>query len=253
MVRLYTGSQSAVERAAAERIAASLHSARRRSRRVSLALPGGRSIAGVLRLLVWLNVPWPDTVVLPADERCLPDDHGERNWKIIRRELLQPLMRSGAIQPHNGHPFHYRPELADWGVGEFSRSLDLPSTPEGTTHIDVAVLGAGEDGHVASLFPGSPVLTSASRGFVQISDSPKPPPRRISLSPAMIRACGSVILLFLGESKRTAARAFADNSVTAETCPAVLVRAAARAWVFADRGACPGDGNWSNATVVDRR
>ena len=239
MTPLQTGRQLELEHAAAETIAASLRRAQQQRQRVSLALPGGRSVGGVLRCLLEQDIAWQHVVVLPADERCLPQGHSERNWQIVQSELLQQLIDRGALPAQNCHPFIYLPHLPDWGLADFGRSLDLPRTRDDTALIDVVVLGAGEDGHIASLFPGSPLLHSTDGDFLQVADSPKPPPRRITLSPAMIRSCGAAVVLFFGETKRGAARAFADHSVPVHACPAKLVHAVEHAWAFADRRASP--------------
>lgn len=234
---LNCGTREEVERMAAEAIAAALRRRATGHDRVFLALPGGRSIAGVLRQLQNLDVPWRALTVLPADERCLPEGDRERNWEIIRAELLDPLIARGAMHEANGVPFRYRGLAPDWGIGDFAAALDLPLTADGVPRIDVVVLGAGEDGHVASLFPQSLQLDGSDVGFLQVHDSPKPPPRRVTLSPAMIAAAATCVLLFLGNAKHQALHAFIDPSTPIADCPARLATHAQRCLVFADTDA----------------
>ncbi len=222
---------------AAETIAAALRRRAANHDRVYLALPGGRSIAGVLRQLQDQDVPWSAVTVFPADERCLPEGDPERNWEVIRAELLRPLIVRGALRQQNGVPFRYREQAPDWGIGEFAAALDLPQGGTGVPRVDVVVLGAGEDGHVASLFPRSPQLHSSHAGFLQVHQSPKPPPRRITVSPAMIDTAAVSVLLFVGAAKRPALRAFGDPTVADDDCPARLATLAAEYTVFADHDA----------------
>ncbi|TVR04878.1 MAG: 6-phosphogluconolactonase [Spirochaetaceae bacterium] len=226
-------SRGEAERRAAEEIAASLTAAIAERGRASLALPGGRSIAGVLTHLRSLPVRWEVVTVIPADERVLPLDDPDRNWTVIERELTGPLRNRGAMSTARAIAFPYKPDGTDWGLAGFEREIDLPRNTEGVLAIDVIALGAGEDGHVASLFPGSDLLASEHAGYLRVDDSPKPPPRRITVSPRMIRASGLAVVLFLGESKAEALRAFTSGETGVFECPARLALEARRCEVCA--------------------
>jgi 6-phosphogluconolactonase len=107
----------------------------------------------------------------------------------------------------------------------------------------VAMFGAGEDGHIASLFPGRSELLSAGTAFLSVRDAPKPPSDRVSMSPALIRTISSICLLFFGESKRDALRNFQDEEAPPASCPAKLARAAGNLLVAADLAAGSGAGD----------
>jgi 6-phosphogluconolactonase len=101
---------------------------------------------------------------------------------------------------------------------------------EGTGGFDLVMLGMGPDGHVASLFPGHPALDVTDAITVAVTDSPKPPPERVSLTfEALLRRTGAVWLLVSGEEKAEAvARALAPEGSVAETpARAILERAGA--------------------------
>lgn len=93
----------------------------------------------------------------------------------------------------------------------------------GGDYLDVVILGVGEDGHVASIFPGDEGPVVARDHYLSIDDSPKPPPRRITLGKRALLDSGHVYLLFIGAAKRAALERFLDPSVSSLDCPARLV------------------------------
>ncbi len=113
----------------------------------------------------------------------------------------------------------------------------LPSDPSGTPVFDLAVLGIGPDGHVASLFPRSSAVRQESPPTcIAVTDSPKPPPERLTLSLPVLRAARGCMLLATGESKAEAlAGMLADPT---DHVPASLLRRG-RLIVIADDEAMP--------------
>lgn len=98
---------------------------------------------------------------------------------------------------------------------------------------DIIVASMGEDGHIASLFPGRATLGMPQKGYAAEPDSPKPPKERITLLSQSIRDSGGMLLFVQGEGKRDAYRHFLDG--TDETaCPGILVRAVREGFVFTD-------------------
>jgi 6-phosphogluconolactonase len=94
---------------------------------------------------------------------------------------------------------------------------------EKVPHIDIALFGVGLDGHIASLFPHHPLLDSSEYGYLEISDSPKPPAHRITISPAMIRDIDCAFIAFM-KGKEEAFAKFQDDGVSVSECPAKMVR-----------------------------
>ncbi|NBF41646.1 MAG: 6-phosphogluconolactonase [Spirochaetes bacterium] len=204
-----------------------------RAGRATMGVPGGRSVAGVLETLAGSDAPFDAVDLFFVDERCVPLESEESNFRVVRDALLDPPAGRKAAPPSDRiHPFICAEDEADLGVGAYEEEFRRAAT-----HLDIALLGVGEDGHIASLFPGSPVLTESSRLFVPIDEAPKPPPRRMSASPALLTAPETmVVLLFFGEGKRNALKAFVSKEGSPTECPARLVKDMPDLWVFTDIG-----------------
>lgn len=139
-----------------------------------------------------------------ADERCVPPDDPESNFKLADDLLFDPLKISeGQIHRLRGE---LPPETA---VAQANAEATLMATVEaGQMVFDLIFLGMGEDGHVASLFQNArfePEKSANCNGpFIFVPDSPKPPPRRISLNYQAIIAAKQVWVLASGKGKEDA-------------------------------------------------
>ena len=167
-------------------------------------------------------VDWSGVHVWWGDERFVPADSPDRNELQAREALLDAL----PIPADNVHPIPAeRPVLDEHtAAAVYAAELARHSTaavPEATgqappavPEFDVLLLGVGPDGHVASLFPGHATLRDESRTVVGEPDSPKPPPRRVSLTFPAIRTAREVWLVVAGEDKADAvARALSGAPV----------------------------------------
>lgn len=200
---------------------------------IVLALPGGRSISAFLTQLRTLFPSLDEDVrsrvhVVLLDERCVGETSSERNWSSIEESFTKPLIAAGILESEQCHPFYYDERSPESSVREYSSML---TTLGGKIHI--AVASAGEDGHIASLFPNHPSVESERTGYILVSNSPKPPPLRISASAALLSECDSVVLLFMGEGKKDALTGFMKGAVPIE-CPASLAREAKGCIVITD-------------------
>lgn len=216
------------EHRAAELIADTLPPAVDRRGRAVLAVPGGRSVGGVLRALTASDAPFEALHVFFVDERCVPLDSAESNYGVVRASLLDSLIARNAAVPAV-HPFHCRESEPDLGAAAYESAFRQTAQ-----HPDVALFGVGEDGHIASLFPESPLLTERRRCFAAVYDAPKPPRRRITATPALFGPEMRVILLFFGENKRDALSAFLADHGSPAACPARVVKPASDLWVVTD-------------------
>jgi 6-phosphogluconolactonase len=160
----------------------------------SAALPGGRSVLPVLEGIHRL----PDEILgkyrfYLVDERWERDHNGE----MLEEELFYGLLEEGRISRDNlRFPDVSRPvERVAREYGE-----DLPD-------FSVVFLGVGEDGHVASLFPGHPLLHAEGK-TAYLTDSPKPPPTRLTLTFGALSRAARQVLIFWGEGKSEAYRRF---------------------------------------------
>ena len=174
-----------VAAAAAEAIAQALQEGSR-----TLVLAGGTTPARCYELLANLEVDWGRVTVLFGDERCVPPDHPDSNYRMARETLLD------RVAPATVHrmPAELGP---DQGAAEYE------STIKALVPLDLVILGIGEDGHTASLFPGHPILKA--KGLVAgVRNSPKPPPERVTLTLPAIQGARRVIILATGAGKAKA-------------------------------------------------
>ena len=170
---------------AAAEIAAALREGSR-----TLVLAGGNTPKRCYELLARLDVQWGRVTVLFGDERCVPPDHADSNYRLAREALLDQ------VAPATVH--RMAGELGpDEAAAEYSRVV------AGLAPLDVVILGIGEDGHTASLFPGHPEL-NAKGWAVGVRNSPKPPPERVTLTLPALRGARHVIILATGAGKAQA-------------------------------------------------
>ncbi|MFI5492155.1 6-phosphogluconolactonase [Actinoplanes sp. NPDC051859] len=170
--------------------------------RADVVLTGGRVAAKVLRAVKELPaaqaIDWSRIDLWWGDERFLPAGHPDRNETQAREALLDSLplvpKRVHAMPASDGDDGDDAAAAADRYAAELAA--------EGAG-FDVLMLGVGEDGHVASLFPGHPQAT-AEGSAIAVQDSPKPPPTRISLTMSMIRSAAEVWLVAAGSDKAAA-------------------------------------------------
>jgi 6-phosphogluconolactonase len=130
-----------------------------------------------------------------ADERCVPPDHPESNYQLMHRRLLQPL-EIPARQVHRIKGELGPTTAARQASQEFARVV--PSV------LDLVVLGMGEDGHIASIFPDAVIDESLDETYRPVFSAPKPPPERVTLTLHAIAAARSVWALASGPGKAEA-------------------------------------------------
>jgi 6-phosphogluconolactonase len=157
-----------------------------------------------------------------ADERCVPPDDPESNFKLANELLFQPLkVPENQIHRIRGED---SPATAVQGAGSELRQIALPGEKSQPV-LDLIFLGMGEDGHVASLFPNAPAEVMNDPGpFLFVKDSPKPPPRRVSLNYATIAAAREVWVLVSGAGKEKALRESMDFSGKTPLARVVQIR-----------------------------
>jgi 6-phosphogluconolactonase len=139
-----------------------------------------------------------------ADERCVPPTDPESNFKLANELLFTPLkIPASQIHRIRGEDSpQVATKLAEEELGRIA-----PAAKNRKPALDLIFLGMGEDGHVASLFPSAtPEILDCTSPFLAIENSPKPPPRRISLSYAAIAAAKQVWVLAFGAGKEVALR-----------------------------------------------
>lgn len=136
-----------------------------------------------------------------ADERCVPPTDPESNFITAKQSLFDPLqIRAEQIHRIHGEAEdHYAAQEAE---AELCRIAPLNN--DGQPILDLVILGMGEDGHTASLFPGEPDSLIHSNAVYRAVTSVKPPPRRITLGYAPLRAARQLVVLASGKGKEAA-------------------------------------------------
>lgn len=203
----------ALAAAAAARLITAIVDAQAARGSASVVLTGGRTGIAVLEHVrdspAREAVDWSAVDVFWGDERFLPHGDPERNETQARAALLDHV----ALDPERVHPMgaadgkfgadadtaaaHYAELLAasaSLGGGADGPEFDVPE-------FDVLLLGVGEEGHTASLFPDTPYVREQERAVVGVHDCPKPPSTRISLTLPAIRAAAQVWLMTTGSAK----------------------------------------------------
>ena len=178
-----------------------------------LAVPGGRTPGRIFEILA-ANFPayLGDLEILFADERDVPLDDPESNFRLVKEKLLGPL---GERAPR-AHPMRVENGDLARAAREYESLVETP--------LSVVLLGVGEDGHIASLFPRSPLLDEYERRVMPVFDSPKPPARRLTLTPRVLREAGVVLVVATGAGKREAVARALQPEGDLHDCPARLVR-----------------------------
>jgi len=231
--------EATVARRAADHVVRALAAAREQRGVAHLALSGGTTPGLTYELLGAEPAALAGVHVWFADERCVPPDDAESNFLLAERTLIAPAgipaervhRMLGELGPERGAAA-YAGELAAAVPGK-----DGADGTGGVPVLDVVVLGIGPDGHVASLFPGAATLDAGEDAVaLGVTDSPKPPPERITLSLAVLRAARGCVLLATGPSKSDAVNAMLGEPT--RHVPASLLRRE-RLTVILDDAAAP--------------
>jgi len=223
------GDAPALADAAAEAVVVALVASLATLGRASLGLSGGRTPVATYRKLaseqLRSRVDWSHARIFFADERAVPPGDATSNFRLARETLIDPL----GIPPRNVHRMKGEYPDLEAAVEEYEAHLSEP--------IDALVLGVGEDGHVASLFPGSPLVGERARRVAYVLDSPKPPARRLTLTARALAEARKVLVLATGTEKAEAVARALEGDVEARELPARLVRG--RDW-YLDQAAAAG-------------
>lgn len=199
-------------------------------RRFSLAIPGGTVAQAFLPVIAAAPIDWRRVDLFWCDERCVPPEDPASNYA-----LAQSLWLGAA--PTDAPRLHRLPaEKPDSVRAAASASLELERVTGTPPELDLVLLGVGEDGHVASLFPGHRAMEEDERWVVAVSDAPKPPPSRLTMTMPTLTRARSVCVAAFGVGKSEAMRSALENGRS--TLPvARVIREARDAWVLLDPAA----------------
>ena len=197
-----------------------------------IALPGGSVASAFFPTLATLAVDWTRIEVFWIDERAVPPDHPDSNAGLASRLLLNPA-RVPAARIHRMHG-----ELPDLDQAARRAIDDLKSIAGDPPHLDLAIVGVGDDGHVASIFGSGDAASGGGSEppVIAVYDSPKPPARRLTLTLPVLAGAGLVIAAAFGASKAEVVKGALEQSDSV-TPVARLLRSARASLVLLDRAA----------------
>lgn len=221
-------------RAAAETVIETLRAALEERGRGSLVLTGGSTPRTLYELIArdyGHALDWGKVDIFFSDERHVPPDDDDSNYRMARETLLDGIGFADA----NVHPFPTQstPEADARAYHETLRDYfgDAPA-------FDIVLLGMGEDGHVASLFPDRPALSETERWVVATEAPPSSPVLdRLTLTYPILNAARTVLFLVTGERKHDALRAVLEDPE--QSPPAERVDARERLLWYVDEAAAP--------------
>ncbi len=163
---------------------------------VSIALSGGSTPKRMHQILATLpGINWSNVLVFWGDERTVPPDHADSNYRMALETLLEPA----GVPAENIHRMEGEldPEVA---ASRYERALKHLPSSNGIPVLDIVLLGMGADGHTASLFPGTSALTETDRLAVA-NEVPQMNTTRLTLTYPVLNNAGAVIFLVAGEDK----------------------------------------------------
>jgi 6-phosphogluconolactonase len=186
---------AAVARRAAEHLGRAVATALRERGVAHVALAGGTTPAATYELITPQELAGAELWF--GDERCVTPEDPEANSRMVRETLRTELAVLHRIRGELGAE-----------AAAIAYEVELRSTvaleEAGVPVLDLVLLGIGEDGHTASLFPDNPALAVGNRAVVPVHDAPKPPPDRVSLSLPVLRGARACVLLATGAGKAAA-------------------------------------------------
>ena len=173
-----------------------------------IVLTGGGTGTALLTRLGSYPVDWARVHLFWGDDRYVPHDDDERNEKQAREALLDHIdIPAGNVHAMAASDSAFGDDIAAAAQAYADELAGVAESGEPTPVFDVHLLGMGGEGHVNSLFPHTAAVRETERMVVGVVDSPKPPPRRITLTLPAVRRSRQVWLVVSGEAKAEAVAA----------------------------------------------
>ncbi len=221
--------------AAGDRLIDAITDAIDRRGNAQIVLTGGGTGIGVLKRAGERggNVDWSKVHVYWGDERFVPTNDDERNDKQAREALLDHIdIPTANVHPMSASGGQFGDDL-DAAARDYEQVLaDNAEQGEPTPSFDVHLLGMGPEGHVNSLFPDTPAVRETERLVVGVPDSPKPPPRRITLTLPAVQRSREVWLVVSGAGKADAVAAAIGGAKAVDVPAAGAVGRDATVWLL---------------------
>lgn len=212
----YTDAE-ALARAAAQQVVLLAQQAISTRGHFSIVLSGGSTPRMLYEALARLpfrdQIDWQNTHVFWGDERCVPPDHADSNYHMAHKALLTHVpVDTKQIHRLRGED---APDLAASTYETALKRFFAPQSPQ----FDLILLGLGDDGHTASLFPGTTALHEETR-WVAANYVPKLAAWRLTLTPHVINQAAAIVFLVVGEGKADILREVVHGPYQPELYPA---------------------------------
>ena len=189
--------------------------------RFTLALSGGNTPKKTYALLATepysSQIDWTRTEIFWSDERCVPPDDSESNYRMAYEVLLSKV-------PIPAQQIHRVPaDEPDRDAASLAYAEDIRRTlaASGVPSFDLIQLGMGPEGHTASLFPHQPSLHEELRLIMPVT-VPKPPPPRLTFTPPLLKAASHTLFLVTGADKADAIQAVIEGDDQPDEYPAQI-------------------------------
>ncbi|KMT15929.1 hypothetical protein BVRB_3g051150 isoform B [Beta vulgaris subsp. vulgaris] len=195
----------------------------------TVVVSGGSLIKSLRKLL---DKPYVDSIdwskwhVFWVDERVVPKDHPDSNYKLAYDGFLSkvPIPPGQVYAINDALPTEAAADDYETGLKQLVKTnIIATSSTSGFPKFDVMLLGMGPDGHVASLFPGHPLVKENKRWVTSIKDSPKPPPERITFTFPVINSSASIALVVCGSGKAAVVKTALGENQSSDLLPVQMV------------------------------
>lgn len=199
---------AALVAAAGDRLVAAIEQSIADRGKALIVLTGGGTGIALLKHVGAHDLDWSKVHLFWGDERYVPHDDDERNDKQAREALLDHIdIPAANVHPMPASDGEFGDDLAAAAQAYETVLAANASSGEPAPDFDVHLLGMGGEGHINSLFPHTPAVAETIRLVVGVEDSPKPPPRRITLTLPAIARSREVWLIVSGDAKADAVAA----------------------------------------------
>ena len=226
---------AALVAAAGQRLAEQITSVVEFRGRASIVLTGGGTGIGMLQHLIERGdgIDWSKVHLYWGDDRFVPADDDERNDKQASEALLDHIdIPAANVHPMSPSDGEFGDDLdaaaRDYEQVLAANAVDRQPAPD----FDVHLLGMGGEGHINSLFPETPAVRETDRLVVGVTDSPKPPPRRITLTLPAVQRSREVWLVVSGAGKADAVAAAIGGAKAVDVPAAGAIGRDATVWLL---------------------